>query len=197
MSRSNICYYISCWVFTSRIARCYNKEESIIRTISKKKRVFILLIAVLVLTSIYFLMYPKTKMNINKFSEFMLTSSVYYKDMEELDISNIQEHYSGVTVSDVTNAKVFVSTDGTTREFSIIEANSPQSADSIQRAISSYCSELVKKYQSQNAEEYDRTRGYVIRRTRNYVILTISDSTRSGNQLVDTYLDKINYDKRS
>ncbi|WP_282942793.1 DUF4358 domain-containing protein [Paenibacillus sp. RC67] len=127
----------------------------------------------------------------------MLTSSVYYKDMEELDISNIQEHYSGVTVSDVTNAKVFVSTDGTTREFSIIEANSPQSADSIQRAISSYCSELVKKYQSQNAEEYDRTRGYVIRRTRNYVILTISDSTRSGNQLVDTYLDKINYDKRS
>lgn len=68
-----------------------------------------------------------------------------------------------------------------------IEAKSPQSADNIQSAISSYCNELVKKYQSQNAEEYDRTRGYVIRRIRNYFILTISDSTRSGNQLIDTF----------
>ncbi len=151
----------------------------------------------IVLTSIYVLMQPKTKIDINKFSEFMLTSSVYYKDMKEMDISNIKEHYSGVTVADVSSAKVLVSTDGTAREFAIIEANSPQSADIIQSAISSYSNELMNKYQSENAEEYDRLRGYYIHRTRNYVILTISDSTRSGNQLVESYLDKINYDKRA
>jgi hypothetical protein len=142
-------------------------------------------------------MQPKTKIDINKFSEFMLTSSVYYKDMKEMDISNIKEHYSGVTVSDISSAKVLVSTDGTAREFAIIEANSPQSADIIQNAVSSYSNELMNKYQSENVEEYDRLRGYYIHRTRNYVILTISDTTRSGNQLVESYFDKINYDKRA
>ncbi|WP_159888099.1 DUF4358 domain-containing protein [Paenibacillus puerhi] len=117
--------------------------------------------------------------------------------MEELNAAQIMEHYSGVPNADVSSAKVFVSTDGSAREFSIIEANNSQSADSIQTALSSYCNELAEKYRVENAEEYERLRGYAIRRTRNYVILTISDSIRTGNQVVDSYLDKINYDKRS
>ncbi|GIP40629.1 hypothetical protein J31TS4_39090 [Paenibacillus sp. J31TS4] len=152
--------------------------------------------AILFVISIYGMTRPKTKIDTHTFSEFMLTSSVYYKDMKELPISSLENHYKGVTVSDVSHAKVFVSTDGTAREFSIIEANSLQSADRIQRAISSYSKELAEKYRLGNAEEYERMRGYVIRRTRNYVILTISDNNGSGNQLVDSYLNKIHYDKR-
>lgn len=89
------------------------------------------------ITRIYVLIQPKTKIAINKFSEFMLSSSVYYKDMEELDNGRIEDHYSGVTLSDVSSAKGFVSTDDTTREFA-----------------------------------------------------------SSGNQLVDSYFDKIHYDKK-
>jgi Na+-transporting NADH:ubiquinone oxidoreductase subunit NqrC len=175
----------------------FDKEESIISTVSRKKLVLVLIAVVLVLASSYILMRPATKIDIDKFSQAMLASPVYYKDMEELDISKIKEHYVGVTVSDISSAKVFVSKDGTTREWAIIEATTSQSADAIQKAVSAYCNELVKKYRLENKEEYERLRGYVIRRTRNYVILTISDSTRSGNQLVEAYLDKINYDKRS
>ncbi|GIP44329.1 hypothetical protein J45TS6_27880 [Paenibacillus sp. J45TS6] len=141
-------------------------------------------------------MQPKTKIDINKFSEFLLSSSVYYKDMKELSIERIEEHYSGVTLSDVSSAKVFVSTDGTTREFAILEATSSHNADMIQSALSSYCNELVSKYETQDSEEYDRLQGYSIRRTRNYVILIISDRYGSGNKLVDSYFDKIHYDKK-
>lgn len=164
---------------------------------SRKKIVFALVAAAIVLSGIItcILLCPQTKIDINKFSEYMLSSSIYYSGMEELDISDIGEHYGGVSGSDVSHAKAFVSADGTAREFAIFEANGTQSADGIQRAISAYCNANMEKYKAGNLEEYERVKGYVIRRTRNYVILTISDGAGGGNQLVDSYFDKINYDR--
>ena len=163
------------------------------KTISKKALVFVIAAITLVFICIYCLVRPRTTINIDKFSAFMLASSVYYDGMEELDSSNIERHYGGIASSDISQSKILTSTDG--REFAVIQANSPQSADTVQSVIGLYCSGLIQKYQSDDPEKYDRLQGYVIRRTRNYVILTISDRARSGNQLVYDYFDKTNYDK--
>lgn len=159
-----------------------------------KKTAFFLAAAVCVWAGVW-LTRPKTKIDIGKFSEYMLTSPAYYSGMEELDRSELAQHYGGISSSDVSEAKAFVGTDGTAREFAVVAACSPQAADSIQSAMALYCLDLMRNYRSENPEECERVRGYVIRRTRNYVILTISDPAGSGNRLVDSYFDRVHYDK--
>ena len=169
------------------------KGECAMKTAPKKAAAFFLA-AVLVLGGI-FLTRPKTKLDIDKFSGYLLTSPVYSGGMEELDRSGLAERYGGFSSSDVSGAKAFTGTDGTAREFAVIEAGSRQAADDIQNAMGRYCRDLMLAYQSKDPEEYERVRGFVIRRTRNYVILTISDPAGSGNRLVDSYFDQICYDK--
>ncbi|MCM0648143.1 DUF4358 domain-containing protein [Clostridium swellfunianum] len=170
------------------------------RNLSRKKLIYFSTIAILIIIlciGIIINQYNRKRININKFSQFMLSSSIYGSDMKELDIANIHEHYRGVNASDILEGKVFVSTDGTAREFSIIEANGAQSTDDIQKAFEIYCSELLKKYQLESTEEYERMKGYSIQRTRNYIILTISDRIGNGYKISDFYLDKTKYDRRN
>ncbi len=168
------------------------------RTLSRKNLIFLSSTAALIIIlCIGFALhqYYKTTINIAEYSQFMLSSSIYYEDMKELDIKNIQEHYSGIKAADILDGKVFVSTDGTAKEFTIIKANGSQNADNIQNILSRYCSNLLKKFQTSNREEYERVKGYSIRRTRDYVIMTISDNMGSGGKISDSYFDKTNYDK--
>lgn len=170
------------------------------RNLSRKKLICFSTIAALVIIfciGIVIHQYNKTNINIDKYSQLMLSSPIYYRDMKELDITNIQEHYRGVNASDILNGKVFVGADGTAREFAIIEANGSQNANNIQNALGRYCSELLQKYKLENKEEYERLKGYSILRTRDYVIMTISDGIGSGGQITDFYLDKIKYNKRN
>ena len=169
------------------------KGEYAMKTAPKKTAAFFVA-AVLVLGGV-FLVRPKTKLDIGKFSGYLLTSPVYSGGMEELDRSGLAERYGGFPSSDVSGAKAFAGTDGTAREFAVIEAGSRQAADDIQNAMGRYCRDLMLAYQSKDPEEYERVRGFVICRTRNYVILTISDPAGSGNRLVDSYFDQICYDK--
>ena len=140
--------------------------------------------------------YNRRRIDVDQFSQYMLASPAYYQDMKEIEITDIEDHYPGVRASDLATEKVFVATDGTTREFAILEAKDTQTADTIQEALGRYCSGLLQEYQSESQEEYACLKAYTIRRTRRYLILTISDDANSGGLLVENYLDETNYNTR-
>ncbi|MGI5898785.1 MAG: DUF4358 domain-containing protein [Christensenellales bacterium] len=139
----------------------------------------------------------RTTINLDKFSDHMLSSSLYYQGMEGFagDNAGIAARY-GIDGADVADARGFAAADGTSREFAIIKAVSVEKAGDMMTSFGLYAKDLMDGYSAAgNAEEYQRVRGYVISRTGEYVIFTISDSIGSGSLAAKTYLDSTIYDQ--
>lgn len=138
--------------------------------------------------------YYTTTINVEKLSQHLLEQPIY-NDMKEIYLEEIDLHYKEIDRNDVVDAKTFVATDGTSREFAIFTAPNLESADNIITALQWYCKERLNYYEEVNPTplEVKRIKRFFIFSTRNYVIFTISDEVRTGHTLVYNFLEERHY----
>ena len=153
--------------------------------------------AVILLVALILLIFmrPKTNLNLNEVSDYLLKTSVYSQGMQELDFSELETRW-GLSSSGFSEGKAFVATDGTSREIVLLNAVDKKSADKAASVLSLYCQDLIDRYDTDNPEEAARVKTYQIRRTRNYVLFTIGNGTAEVSFTLEGYFDKIHYDKK-
>lgn len=138
--------------------------------------------------------YYTITINVEKLCQYLLEQPIY-NHMKEIPLEEIDLHYKEIDRNDIVDAKTFVATDGTSREFAIFTAPNLESADNIITALQWYCKERRNYYEEVNPApiEVKRINRYFIFATRNYVIFTISDDVRTGHTLVYNFLEERHY----